>query len=287
MVWWTRTRALGLAAGAALIAGLAGPGAATAAPIALIPGPDQGDGAAADTSGALPYLQCVPYARQVSGIQLHGDAHTWWDQAAGRYDRGSVPRPGAVMSFHPHGAMRLGHVAMVSRVIDSRTVLLRHANWSPINGMRGQREDDVRAVDVSDANDWSEVRVWFAPIQGLGTTHWPVDGFIYNHAPSRRPDRGLGGPLRLASATTPAPRQTLLMARTPATTRGRIDADFLKDMADQPAAAPKVARRGPPQRAASGGMARVVLADDPIGRIIASRTGGSAAGHVSGTGRLR
>jgi hypothetical protein len=23
------------------------------------------------------------------------------------------------------------------------------------------------------------VRVWFAPIQGLGTTHWPVAGFIY------------------------------------------------------------------------------------------------------------
>jgi hypothetical protein len=57
---------------------------------------------------------------------------------------------GAVMSFHAHGAMRLGHVAMVSRIIDSRTVLLRHANWSPINGMRGQPEDDVRAVDVSD-----------------------------------------------------------------------------------------------------------------------------------------
>jgi len=42
---------------------------------------------------------------------------------------------------------------------------------------------DVEAVDVSPANDWSEVRVWFAPIQGLGSTHWPVDGFIYNKTP--------------------------------------------------------------------------------------------------------
>ena len=31
------------------------------------------------------YLQCVPYARDVSGIQIYGDAHTWWDQAQGRY----------------------------------------------------------------------------------------------------------------------------------------------------------------------------------------------------------
>jgi surface antigen len=294
MVWWTRTRALGLAAGAALIAGLAGPGAATAAPIALIPGPEQGDGAPADTSGALPYLQCVPYARQVSGIQLYGDAHTWWDQAAGRYDRGSIPRTGAVMSFHPYGAMRLGHVAMVSRVIDSRTVLLRHANWSPINGMRGQREDDVRAVDVSDANDWSEVRVWFAPIQDLGTTHWPVDGFIYNRAPARRPGLGTGSPLRLASATVAAPRQTLLMARAPAATRGRIDADFLKGMASESAApTTTVARRTPAQhlpaqhlpnlRTVPAGMAQTALADDPIGRIIASRMGGAPAGM----GRLR
>jgi surface antigen len=133
-----------------------------------------------DASGELqPYLQCVPYARQVSGIQIYGDARTWWDQAEGRYARGHTPRAGAVMAFQPYGTMTLGHVAAVSRVIDSRTVLLRHANWSPIDGRRGQIEDDVRAVDVSPDNDWSEVRVWYAPIQDLGTTAWPVSGFIY------------------------------------------------------------------------------------------------------------
>jgi len=125
------------------------------------------------------YLQCVPYARQVSGIQIYGDAHTWWGQAQGRYKRGSKPRVGAVMAFRPHGNMELGHVAAVSKIVDSRTVLLRHANWSPINGRRGQIEDDVRAVDVSDKNDWSEVRVWYDPIQSLGGTAWPVQGFIY------------------------------------------------------------------------------------------------------------
>ena len=128
---------------------------------------------------ALPYLQCVPYARKVSGIQIYGDAWTWWDQAENLYARGNRPRVGAVMSFRPYGNMRLGHVAAVSRVIDSRTVLLRHANWSLIDGRRGQIEDNVRAVDVSDNNDWSAVRVWFAPIASLGTTRWPLNGFIY------------------------------------------------------------------------------------------------------------
>lgn len=145
-----------------------------------------------------PYLQCVPYARQVSGVKIFGDAHTWWNQAEGRYARGNMPRIGAVMSFRPHGNMRLGHVAAVSRIVDSRTVLLKHANWSPINGRRGQIEDNVRAVDVSPDNDWSEVRVWFAPIDALGTTHWPLNGFIYNEKPGKA---GRGQPRSLGSST--------------------------------------------------------------------------------------
>lgn len=131
------------------------------------------------------YLQCVPYARKVSGVNIRGDAWTWWSQAENRYARGSRPRVGAVMAFRPYGKMQLGHVAAVSRIIDSRTVLLKHANWSPINGRRGQVEDDVMAVDSSPANDWSEVRVWFDPIQGLGSTRWPLAGFIYNTPPGR------------------------------------------------------------------------------------------------------
>jgi surface antigen len=143
--------------------------------------------AATDFSGgaSLPgYLQCVPYARKVSGIGIYGDAHTWWAQAEGRFARGKVPQIGAVMAFPAHGNMRLGHVAAVSQIIDSRTVLLRHANWSPIEGRRGQIEDNVRAIDVSLANDWSEVRVWYAPIGDLGTTRWPVQGFIYKQKPT-------------------------------------------------------------------------------------------------------
>ncbi len=151
-----------------------------------------------DSAEAQPYLQCVAYAREVSGIQIYGDALTWWDQAEGRYQRGHEPRVGAVMAFEPYGSMARGHVATVSRVIDSRTVLLRHANWSPIDGRRGQIEDDVRAIDVSPGNNWSEVRVWYAPIHDLGTTVWPVSGFIY-------PGRDARPALQVARADPPRP----------------------------------------------------------------------------------
>jgi surface antigen len=136
--------------------------------------PSGGDGAVVRTAGGG-YLQCVPYARRVTGIEIFGDAHTWWGQASGRFGKGSEPRVGAVMALRPHGNSRLGHVAAVSKVIDSRTVLIRHANWS----QRGKIEDNVRAVDASPGNDWSEVRVWYGPAQKLGAGHWPLYGFIY------------------------------------------------------------------------------------------------------------
>lgn len=124
--------------------------------------------------------QCVPFARQVSGIELFGNAHTWWDQAAGRYARGAAPRVGSVMVLKAHRAMRVGHVAMVSEIVDSRTIRITHANWSVINGHRGQVEENVLAVDASPNNDWSQVRVWYAPMNGVGLTAYPVAGFVYN-----------------------------------------------------------------------------------------------------------
>lgn len=216
---------------------------------------------------ALPYIQCVPYARKVSGIQLYGDAHTWWDQAAGRYARGSRPKVGAVMAFRPYGAMQLGHVAAVSRIIDSRTVLLRHANWSPIDGRRGQLEDNVRAVDVSPANDWSEVRVWYAPLGGLGTTHWPVEGFIYNRKPLANERLTV-----LASADAPKVTYTsrigpdFLKGIVPETSRTQTRRPLAARDSAKPAVKPRMDEREDRSLTVSPSLAR-----DPIGRIIASR----------------
>lgn len=124
------------------------------------------------------FWQCVPYARKISGINIHGNANTWWGQAEGRYQRGHTPEEGAVLAFASHGKMQLGHVAMVSKVVSDREILLTHANWS----RPGRVETDVRAVDVSAAGDWSEVKVWYGPIGDLGTTVYPTKGFIYPDA---------------------------------------------------------------------------------------------------------
>lgn len=121
------------------------------------------------------FWQCAPYAREISGIQIRGNANTWWGQAQGHYDRGHTPRIGAVLAFDATHRMRVGHVATVSKVVSEREVLLTHANWS----RPGRIETDVRAVDVSAAGDWSMVKVWYAPQGSLGTSAYPTRGFIY------------------------------------------------------------------------------------------------------------
>lgn len=132
------------------------------------------------TASILSYIgECVPFARQASGIQIYGDAWTWWDQADGRYQRGHRPRAGTVVALARSSRLPLGHVAVVSRVVESRVVLLTHANWSRFDGQRGRVEQDVTLHDVSPANDWSSVNVWYRDTTGLGGSVYPVHGFIY------------------------------------------------------------------------------------------------------------
>ena len=133
-----------------------------------------------------PYWQCVTFARMFSGIQIFGDAHTWWSQARDHYRTGHRPETGAVLSFASSGRMRLGHVAVVSEVLTDRVIRITHANWG---GSRGKVEENVTVVDVSESNDWSAVKVWYNPIHDLGTSVYPVNGFIYADAP--RPEGGM------------------------------------------------------------------------------------------------
>lgn len=138
-------------------------------------------GAVADT-----YWQCVPFARLISGVQIYGDAWTWWRQAVGKYDTGATPKAGAVLCFKPTGKMRLGHVAVVSQVLTDRVIQITHANWSRIGGTRGQIEKDVTVIDVSPAGDWSQVKVWYDPVRDLGSSVYPTHGFIYQDASATR-----------------------------------------------------------------------------------------------------
>ena len=133
----------------------------------------------ASQAHADPYWQCVTFARMFSGIQIFGDAWTWWNQASGKYQKGQTPEVGAVLVFRPNGRMKLGHVAVVTQVLTDRIVQVTHANWG---GSRGKVEENVTVVDVSPSNDWSQVKVWYNPINDLGTTVYPTYGFIYKGA---------------------------------------------------------------------------------------------------------
>jgi surface antigen len=115
---------------------------------------------------------CVPYARDLSGVEIRGNAKTWWGKAHNTYERGPEPDVGAVMSFRATRGMPLGHVAVVSDVITDREIIVNHANWH-----RNKVSLKMGVKDVSKNNDWSMVRVETRP--GQYGKFYPVNGFIY------------------------------------------------------------------------------------------------------------
>ena len=128
---------------------------------------------------AVPHvLQCVIFARAASDVALHGNAVNWWHNAQGLYARGTVPEVGSVLNFRAITRMRLGHVAVVTQIVDRRTIQIDQSHWNA-NGI----SRDVSVIDVSPDNDWSAVRVAIAHRDTFGSIY-PTYGFIY-----ARPDR--------------------------------------------------------------------------------------------------
>ncbi len=123
--------------------------------------------------GTPTHLSCVPYARAVSGIELSGNAYQWWNEAAGVYPRARTPAVGAVLVLKPHGSMTVGHLAVVTGLSGPRQILVTQSNWLP-----GRIEHDQPMIDVSNANDWTLVRVWYEPAGAMGVTAYPAYGFI-------------------------------------------------------------------------------------------------------------
>jgi surface antigen len=132
-------------------------------------------------------INCVQYVRQTTGMELSGDAWRWWHSAAGRYERGKQPEAAAVMVFSRTKKMNHGHVAVVREVIDSRTIRIDHANWAAGRGGKGRVHKNILVQDVSDANDWTLVRVWYPPVNDFGRPY-AVSGFIYQAAPEAGSD---------------------------------------------------------------------------------------------------
>ena len=133
-----------------------------------------------------PYWQCVTFARMFSGIEIFGDAHTWWTQAQSRFQTSHRPKMGSVLAFQSSGRMSRGHVAVVSEILTDRVIRITHANWG---GSRGKVEENVTVVDVSEGGDWTAVKVWYNPINDLGTTVYPTYGFI--HKSPLQPSEGV------------------------------------------------------------------------------------------------
>jgi hypothetical protein len=105
---------------------------------------------------------------------LYGDAWTWWEKASGRFSREFAPETGAVLVLAGYAGPERGHVAVVRSLISTREIRVDHANWLGDGAI--YLDDPV--ADVSQNNDWSQVRVWNIKTGGWGTHIYPVQGFI-------------------------------------------------------------------------------------------------------------
>lgn len=119
-------------------------------------------------------VSCVPFAREHSGVDIHGDAYTWWTKADGRYAKSTNPSRGAVMVLAGYAGSNRAHVAVVRRIVSSREIRVDHANW--LNNGAVFLDDPV--ADISPDNDWSLVLVWNVQTHAWGVHQYNVQGFI-------------------------------------------------------------------------------------------------------------
>ena len=126
--------------------------------------------------------QCVPFAREKSGLAIYGDAWTWWSQAAGRYARSQAPKTGAVMVLDDYAGAFRAHLAVVRAILGPRMIRVDQANWLDDGNI--YLGDPVR--DVSPQNNWSLVRVFDLATRAWGSHIYHVEGFI-GPGPARHP----------------------------------------------------------------------------------------------------
>lgn len=127
-----------------------------------------------DVSGPM---QCVPFARMVSGIAIRGNAWTWWGQADGEFAKSHKPEVGSVLVLRKTPRLRYGHVAVVSSVEGPRRITVAHSNWGWNRATRARIHTAMPVIDVSPANDWSQVRFKDPSVATFGRIY-PAHGFI-------------------------------------------------------------------------------------------------------------
>lgn len=159
---------LGLAAAGFALGGCAGESSETRSPVVTL-------------SGASARIDDVAYVKSVTGIAIPGEAWTWWDGSNGRYARGHRPMQTAVLVFRQQQNLPAGHLAIVTKVLSSREVRISHADWASTWATRGRITGNVPVLDVSRANDWTQVRLWYGD-HGTVDNVYDTYGFVYGGA---------------------------------------------------------------------------------------------------------
>lgn len=118
------------------------------------------------------------YVRSVTGMAIPGEAWSWWEGSNGRYPRGSIPAPGAVLVFRQQQKLPAGHLAVVTKVLGPREIRISHADWASTWATRGRITGNVPVLDVSPHNDWTQLRLWYGA-RGTVQRVYEAYGFVY------------------------------------------------------------------------------------------------------------
>jgi hypothetical protein len=160
---------IGLAAAGLALGGCAGGNAEPKSPVVTL-------------SDASARIDDVAYVKSVTGIAIPGEAWSWWDGSNGRYARGHRPLPSAVLVFRQQQKLPAGHLAIVTRLLSPRELRISHADWASTWATRGRITGNVPVLDVSRANDWTRVRLWYAS-SGTVDSVYDTYGFVYGGPP--------------------------------------------------------------------------------------------------------
>jgi hypothetical protein len=140
-------------------------------------------------------VECAPFARALSGVNLYGNAADWWWKADGLYARSRTPAIGSVLVLRRSSRLADGHVGVVTAIDSDREIRVTQANW-----MRHRVFVDMPVIDVSTDNDWTLVRVWWPPAGQMGATAYPAYGFILPDRPRSRDDLVVATPAAIQTA---------------------------------------------------------------------------------------
>ena len=106
---------------------------------------------------------------------------------------------------------------MVERQVGAREITIHHANWAGPGLRKGTVTRNISVVDVSDANDWTAVRVQVGHDSTTFGRTYPTYGFIFNRPEGGAAPRGpvmVRGRAMQEVAEAPAPSSHLRFINT-------------------------------------------------------------------------